>query len=85
MIIGSSESGKANALLNLISSQLDIDKICVYAKGSYKPKYPLLINKRESVCLSRFNDSKAFAEYSNDIGGIYENIDEYNPNKNAKY
>ena len=31
-IIGGSESGKANALLNLINNQPDIDKIYLYAK-----------------------------------------------------
>lgn len=30
------------------------------------------------------NDPKAFLEYSNDMGSIYESIDECNPNKNGK-
>ena len=33
LIIGSSRSGKTNALLNLINNQPDIDKIYLYAKG----------------------------------------------------
>ena len=33
LIIGSSGSGKTNALLNLINNQPDIDKIYLYAKG----------------------------------------------------
>ena len=32
LIIGGSESGKTNALLNLINNQLDIDKKYLYAK-----------------------------------------------------
>ena len=32
LIVGGSGSGKTNALLNLISNQLDIDKIYLYAK-----------------------------------------------------
>ena len=32
LIAGGSGSGKTNALLNLISNQLDIDKIYLYAK-----------------------------------------------------
>ena len=32
LIIGGSESGKTNALLNLINNQLDIDKTYLYAK-----------------------------------------------------
>ena len=31
-----------------------------------------------------FNDSEAFVEYSNDMDGIYTNIEEYNPNKKLK-
>ena len=34
LIIGSSESGKTNALLNLIENQPDIDKISLYAIDS---------------------------------------------------
>ena len=30
------------------------------------------------------NSSKAFIEYSNDIGDIYQKIEEYNPNKKRK-
>ena len=30
------------------------------------------------------NSSKAFTEYSNDIGDIYQKIEEYNPNKKRK-
>ena len=39
LIIGSSGSGKANSLSNLINQQQDIDKIYLYAKDSYKAKY----------------------------------------------
>ena len=44
----------------------------------------MLINKRESTGLTHLNDSKAFTEYSNDMGEIYKNIEEYNPNKERK-
>ena len=64
LIIGGSGSGKTNALLNLINNQPDIDKIYLYAKYQY------LINKREKVGLNRFNDPKAFIEYSNDMQDI---------------
>ena len=40
-----------------------------------------MINKRESIGLKYFNDSKAFIEYSNDMQDVYENIDEYNIDK----
>ena len=44
----------------------------------------MLINKRESTGLKYLNDPKAFIEYSNDMDDIYENIEEYNPNKKQK-
>ena len=39
LIIGGSESGKTNALLNLINNLSDIDKIYLYAKDPYEAKY----------------------------------------------
>ena len=54
------------------------------ANDLYETKYPLLINKREVVCLKHCNNSKAFTEYFNDMYDIYENIEEYNPNKDRK-
>ena len=70
LIIGGSESGKTNALLNLIENQLDINKIYLYAKDPYEAKYQHLINIRESVGLIRYNDPNAFIEYSNDIQDV---------------
>ena len=67
LIIGGSGSGKTNALLNLINNQPNIDKLYLYAKYLYEAKYKFLINKRESIGLKHFNDSKAFIEYSNDM------------------
>ena len=43
-----------------------------------------LINKLENVRLKLFNDSKVSIEYSNDMDGIYENIEEYNPNRKTQ-
>ena len=84
LITGGSGSGKTTSLFNLKSHQLDIDKIHLYTKEPNEAKYQLLINKRKSLGLKHFNDSKAFIEYSNYMGDIYENIEEYNPNKNRK-
>ena len=39
LIIGGSVSGKRKTLLNLINNQPDIDKIYLYAKYLYEPKY----------------------------------------------
>ena len=43
-----------------------------------------MINKRESVGINHFNDSKAFIEYSDDMHDVYKNINEYNPDKENK-
>ena len=45
--MGSSGSGKKNALLDCINNQPDIDKIYLYAKDPYEAKNQYLINKRE--------------------------------------
>ena len=78
LIIGGSGSGKANAQLNLINNQPDIDKIYLYAKDPYEAKYQYLINKREKVGLNHYDDPKAFTEYSNNIQDVYKKIDEHN-------
>ena len=49
-----------------------------------KKKYQYLINKREKVGLNRFNDPKAFMEYSNYMQDVYKNIEDYNPIKKRK-
>ena len=83
-IIGGSGSGKTNVLLNLIESQPDNDKIYFYAKDPYEAKYQYLINKREGVGINRFNDPKAYIQYSDDMHNVYKNIDDYNPDKENK-
>ena len=59
---GGSGSGKANALINLINNEPDIDKIYIYAKEPYAAKYQLVINKRERACLKYLYDSKTFID-----------------------
>ena len=39
LIIGGSESGKTNVLLNLTENKPGIDKIYLYAKDPYETKY----------------------------------------------
>ena len=43
-----------------------------------------LINKPEGSGLKYPNDSKAFIKYSSNMCYIYQNIEEYNPNKKRK-
>ena len=85
MIIGGSESGKINVLLNLINHEPDIDKIYLYAKDGYNTKYKLLINKRESTGLKYLNDLKAFIEYTINMDGIFKNIENTIQTKIKKY
>ena len=56
----------------------------MYAKDSYEAKYQFLINKRESTGLKYYDNPKAFIKYSNNMQGVYKNIDEYNVDKERK-
>ena len=76
LIVGGSGSRKTSSLLGLISHQPHIVKFCLYAGDPYEAKHQLLIKKRESISLKRFNDSKFFIECSNDMNDIYMNIEE---------
>ena len=67
VIIGRSASGKTNALFNLISQEIDIDKLSLQAKDPNDAKYQLVINKQKNSSLKDFNDSKVFIEYLNDM------------------
>ena len=84
LITGGSGSGKTNPLLNLINKQDDIDKTYLYAKDLSKPKYEVLIKKQKSFRIKHSNDSNAFIECSNTMDDVYENIDDYNPDKKRK-
>ena len=47
----------------------------------YEGKYRFLINKLESTGSKQCEDPKAFIEYSNNMDGLFESGDEYNPTK----
>ena len=83
-VIGISGSGKTNALLNLIKKQDDIDKIYLYPKDLSKAKYKFLIKKCGNVGIKHLSDSNVFTECSNTVDDVYENIDDYNPNRQRK-
>ena len=82
--MGAFGSGKANALLNLISRLQDIDKIYLCAKDSYEPKYQLLIKKCKNDHIKHCNDPKAFIIYWNTMDDVYNNINNHNPKRNRK-
>ena len=80
MIIGGSESGKTNVLLNLIKyQQPDIGKICLYVKHPFESKYQFLIKGRKKVGIKTWKHSIAFIDCSQTIDDIYKNLEEYNP------
>ena len=84
LIIGPSGSGKTNTLLHLINNLHSIDKIYLYAKDIDEKKYQFFINKREQAGLKNLNDPKAFIEYSNDMDDVFDNINNYNRNRDTK-
>ena len=86
LIIGASESGKTNALLDLIQKDNDnfIDKIDLYVKDLDEPKYQFLIKKRENAGIKNLNDPSAFIEYSSTMDDVYNNVDDYNPKRKRK-
>ena len=56
----------------------------MHAKDLSKPKYEFLIKKHEDVWIKDFNDPNAFIECSNIMDDVYENVDDYNPNRQRK-
>ena len=84
LIIGSSRSGKTNALLNLINEQYNIDRIYLYAKDLSKSKYEYLIKKRKDAGIKYLNDPNAYIQCFNTMDGVYENINDYNPRIKGK-
>ena len=84
MIIGGSGSGKANALLNLMSQQGDIDKNYLYAKDLSEPKYEFFIKRQKNPGIKHLNYPNACIECSTTMDDIYENIDGFNPNRQRK-
>ena len=56
----------------------------MYAKDLNKPKYQFLIKKREDVGIKHLINLKASIEYSAYMDDVYNNIDDYIPNKKGK-
>ena len=81
LIIRPSGSGKTNTLLNLIQKQNNdrpIDKIYLYAKDLSEPKYQFLIKKCDYTGIKYLNVP------SGSMDDVYNNIDDYNPNRKRK-
>ena len=75
---------KTSTLLNIIKEQDDTDKIYLYAKDLSEPKYEFLIKIRKNAGTKHLNDSNAFIKCSNTMNDVYQNIDDYNPNRKRK-
>ena len=43
-----------------------------------------MIRNRENTGIKYLNDSRAFIECSNTMNDVFENIDDYNPNRKIK-
>ena len=87
LIIGPSESGKTNALLNLIQKNNNnlIDKIFLYAEDLEETnRYQLLIEKIENAGIKNLNDPNAFIENFNSMDDVYDYINNYNPKRKRK-
>ena len=84
LIMGPSGSGKTNTLLHSINNLHPIDKIYLYAKDINEKKYQFLINKTEQAGIKNLDDSKAFIEYSNDMDDVFDDINNYNKNRDKK-
>ena len=85
LIIGPSVSGKTNYLLNSIQKDNNIiDKIYLYTKDLEKPKYQILIEKREKAGLKNLKHPAAFIEYSSAMDNIYDDIEDYNKKRKRK-
>ena len=85
LIKGPSASGKTNVLLHLINNLHPIDKIYLYAKDLYEPKYEYLINRNLIISrIKNLDDPHAFIEFSDDMNDVLDDINNYNKNRDKK-
>ena len=56
----------------------------MYAKDLSEPKNEFLIKRYEDAGTKQLNDPDASIECSNTMDDIYENVDDYSPNKKRK-
>ena len=79
LIVGGSGSGKTNTLFNLKNHQPKVDKVYLFAKNSYDPKYQYLLKKCEEFGLKHLKDLKSLIKYSNNMNDAFKSIENYNP------
>ena len=56
----------------------------IYTLKTDEKKYQFLINKREQAGIKNLNDPHAFIEHSNDMDDVFDNINNYNKNRDKK-
>ena len=56
----------------------------MYPNDLNEPKYEFLIKRRVDAGTKHFNDPNAFIECSNTTDDVFENIDDYSPNRKRK-
>lgn len=61
-----------------------INKIFLYVKDSFGPKYEYLIKKLQEVGQKHFKDPTVFTEYSDDIKNVFKSIGEQNLRRKRK-
>ena len=62
-----------------------IDKMYLYAKDLQDPKYQLLIKKVEQAGIKNLQDKNAFIGYSDNMDGIYGDINEHNKKRKRNF
>ena len=60
-----------------------IDKIYLYVKDLFESKYQLLINEKK-VEIKKLKSPKAVIDYSQTINDVYENLEDYNLEKERR-
>ena len=71
-------------MIKLIKEQDDIE-IYLYAKELGEPKHEVLIQKLEDAGTKHFSDPNAFIKCSNRMNDVFENTDDYNPNRQKNF
>ena len=62
----------------------DTDETYLYVKDPFEAKYQLLIKEREEIGIENLKNPKTFVDHSQNVDGVYENLEDYNPTKKRR-
>ena len=62
----------------------DIWRTYLYVKDAFEPQYQLFINAKEKIVIKELKDPRTFIDYSQAIGDVQKNLEDYNPTKKRK-